>query len=130
MCPRGHFLAVWAVFIVDETIQSLLRYVQNTVEIQGHAAWREEWLPSEQGASKPCMVLLPRFKWLETFGKGGTSSGDWKPAEVLGILSPRGQEERQMRRPWGDEHPLLELQEGLSVGGQGFFSRTCRPFGS
>lgn len=35
-----------------------------------------------------------------------------------------------MRRPWGDEHPLLELQEGLSVGGQGFFSRTCRPFGS
>ena len=60
-----------AVFIVDETIQSLLRYVQNTVEIQGHAAWREEWLPSEQGAAKPCTVLLPRFKWLETFGKRG-----------------------------------------------------------
>ena len=31
--------------------------------------------------------------------------------------APRGQEERQMRRPWGDERPLLELQEeGLSVG--------------
>lgn len=36
-----------------------------------------------------------------------------------------------MRRPWGDERPLLELQEeGLSVGGQGFFSGLCRPFGS
>ena len=96
-------------FIVDETIKSLLRYLQSTVEIQGDATWGEVWLPSEQGAAKPCMVPLPRFKWLETFEKGGASSGDWKPAEVLDILSPeggrrgrrdpRGPGERQERPP-------------------------------
>lgn len=104
-------------FIVDETIKSLLRYVQSTVEIQGDdAAWGEVWLPSEQGAAKPCTVPLPRFKWLETFEKGGTSSGDWKPAEVLGILSPEGGR-RGRRDLRGEGHWLLELQEeGFSRG--------------
>lgn len=36
-CARGHFLAVWRSIHVDETIQSLLRDVWNTVEIQGDA---------------------------------------------------------------------------------------------
>lgn len=101
-------------FMVDETIKSLLRYLQSTVEIQGDATWGEVWLPSEQGAAKPCMVPLPRFKWLETYEKGGASSGDWKPVEVLGILSPEGG-----RRGRRDPRGLGERQERPpSVGGE------------